>query len=208
MQRRQKINIEILKLPNASRLDEFDALANDKDITLRFINAREEIGSPELFIIPGTSKTIQDYIYLKRTGYSDKIRELAKKKVAIMGISGGFQMLGAKIIDIKGSEMLHSRCEGFSFLSMVTRLMPSKVEDDVEAMLLKNNCKVHGYESHIGRTKYLNGLEPMFTITKRGGIDVEIPDGAVNEDGKIFGTYIHGLFINTKFKDTFLSKLQ
>jgi len=208
MKKRQKINIEILKLPNASRLDEFDTLKNDKGIALRFINAKEEIGSPELFIIPGTSKTIQDYIYLKRNGYSDRIRELAKKKVTIMGISGGFQMLGAKIIDIKGSEMLHSRCEGFGFLNMVTRLMPSKVEDDVEAMMLNDSCKVSGYESHIGRTKYLSGLGPMFTITKRGGTDVEIPDGAVNADGKIFGTYIHGLFKNTKFKDILLSRLQ
>ncbi len=197
------MNITILKLPHTYDLDEFDPLAKSEDVRLSHVTPDNDPGDPDLLIIPDTSNSIKDMEYLNRSGYANKIRMLAKKGCSIFGISGGFQMLGTKIIDIKGSEYGLSRCEGLGFLNIVTRIMPSMTESKVECKF--NGCaSLTGFERHLGKTRYLKGSNPAFTITKRHDIEVEIPDGAINETGSIMGTYIHGIFDNDSFKEKFL----
>jgi len=93
--------------------------------------------------------------------------------------------------------------------------MPSMVDSKVEAVLLKNvrikserSQSISGFETHLGRTKYLGSSRPIFTITKRDGNDVEIPDGAINEEGNVIGTYIHGIFNNDHFRKQILHILR
>ncbi|MFH1753454.1 MAG: hypothetical protein ABH875_04660 [Candidatus Omnitrophota bacterium] len=208
-----KIDIEVLILPRASNLSDFDALAASQDVNLRFVNMGQNIEDPHVLILPGTKNTLLDYQYLKRAGYTNQIRRLAKKGRIIFGIGGGFQMLGTKIIDIKGSEYGISQSEGLGFFQIVTRLMVNIVSHAVEFQTLPGpladrmndtNSAHSGFETHLGRTKYLRGSRPLFNITKRDGIEVELSDGAVNEEGGIFGTYIHRVFENDAFKDGFI----
>ncbi len=202
-----KINIEVLYLPHISNFTDFDPFLKEEDVNLRYVKMGEKIGNPDLLIIPGTKNTIQDLVFLKRAGYTDKIRSLAKNGLSVMGICGGFQMLGTKIIDIKGSESSLSKCDGLSFFNIVTRLMPSKVTSQIEFEGY-GLSSLSGYEIHLGRTKYLNGSKSLFKITKRGQRKVEIPDGAINEKGNILGTYIHGIFDNDNFRSVFLNILR
>lgn len=217
MPQKRSIEIAIIKLPGASNLSDFTILSKEENVKLSFIQAGDKIGVPDLLILPGTKNSIQDFLYLKREGYADTIRSLAKRQTMIMGISGGFQMLGAKVIDIRGNEQMPSKCDGLSFFNIVTRLMPSKVTSKVEFLPLKNtstkndDCESYvlsGYEMHLGRTKYLKGSQPLFKIIKRDSKEVEIFDGAVNKEGNIFGTYIHGIFDNTAFRKNLLYRLE
>lgn len=214
---KKKVNIEVLYLPHISNFTDFDPFIEEEDVHLRYVRMGERIGSPDLLIIPGTKSTIQDMVFLKRAGYTDKIRSLAKNNTMVMGICGGFQMMGTKIIDIKGSESSFSKCDGLSFFNIVTRLMPSKVTSQVEFEPMQNaplnfkdngSSRLTGYEIHIGRTKYLTGSQPLFKITKRDDTGVEIEDGAVNTAGNILGTYIHGIFDNDNFRNLFLNTLR
>ncbi|MFH1847850.1 MAG: cobyric acid synthase [Candidatus Omnitrophota bacterium] len=213
----KKVAIEILLPPHASNLTDFDPLVNEAEVSVRFVKMGEAIGDPDLLILPGTKNTIQDIQFLKREGYIDSIKRALKKGSLILGICGCFQMLGKKVIDIKGSESGLSKCEGLSLFNIVTRIMPSKVTSQVEFEALgdtlpgsnkKGLCALKGFEIHLGRTKYLKGSKPLFKITKRGNREVEITDGAVNEDGNAFGTYIHGLFDNDTLRNTILNMVR
>ena len=216
MRERSLVDIAVIKLPMASSLKDFSLLSKEGGVTLKYVEKSGKVGNPRLLIIPGSRDTIRDITFLKESGIADRIRELEKKKkTVILGISGGFQMLGSKIIDIKGSEYRLSKCGGLNFLNIVTRIMPSCVASDVEVLPTKNfdskiggpNGCINGFETHSGRTKYLNGSEPIFMIKKRDGKNVEIPDGAMNKKGNVLGTYIHGIFDNENFRKRFLQYL-
>ncbi|MEE8359396.1 MAG: hypothetical protein V3S04_00555 [Candidatus Omnitrophota bacterium] len=212
------IDIEVLLLPHASNLADFDPLTACPDVNLRFIKMGQKIGDPHAFILPGTRNTLLDFQDIKKMGYTNEIRRLAKKGRTILGIGGGFQMLGTKIIDIKGSEYRLSQSGGLGFFQIVTRIMVMMVSHSVEFKPLSggplsekiggsNNAHT-GFETHLGRTKYLNGSRVLFNITKRDGIEVEVADGAKNADGNIFGTYIHRLFENRGFREGFIEMVK
>lgn len=211
-----KINIEVLYLPHISNFTDFDPLQKEDDVALRYVRMGEEIAEPDILIIPGTKNTISDLVYLKKAGYADKIRGLAKKGTFIIGICGGFQMLGRKIIDTKGSESYIAKTDGLSLFNIVTRIMPSKVTSHVEFSALRNprfqikgpSWPLTGYEIHLGRTKYLKGSQPLFKITKRGKSAVDIPDGAINKEGDVIGTYIHGIFENDAIRNALLNTVR
>ena len=212
-----KIAIEILYLPHISNFTDIDLLAAEKGVALRYVKMGEKITDPDCLIIPGTKNTISDYTYLKKYGYTQEIKTAVKRGVMLIGICGGFQMLGRKIIDIKGSESNLSQCEGLGLMNFVTRLMASKVVSQVkvrpserlrfvDASLAEK--ELSGYEIHTGRTKYLSGSAPAFKITSRLKTQTEIDDGAVSESGNVWGTYIHGLFDNASFMLAFLNHLR
>jgi len=198
----RKSKVRILKYPNASDLDEFDGLSKRDDVDLLISEDSNAINGADLVILPGTANTIQDYVYIKRSGATDKVRAAWKKGATVFGISGGFQMMGVKVIDIKGSEYSHSKCDGLGFFNIVTRIMPSVIESDCECAW--DGLSMRGFERHEGRTRYLKDSRPLFTITKRDGAEVEVFDGAANKEGTAFGTYIHGLFNNKDFCDRIL----
>jgi adenosylcobyric acid synthase len=215
--RNRKISVEVLLLPHASNLADFDPLRGEPGLNMRFVKMGERIGDPDLFILPGTKNTLLDFQSIKKAGYANEIRRLLKKKRAILGIAGGFQMLGTKIIDIKGSEYGLPQSEGLGFFYIVTRIMPSKISCRVQFEPLaerlaargRKGCDSYsGFEAHLGRTRYLNGAHALFKITKRDGVEVEISDGAVNEDGNVFGTYIHEIFKNDRFRKTFMGMVK
>lgn len=210
---RKKIKLEVIVLPQASNLEEFKPLCGLEDVSVRYVKEGQRLEDPDLLILPGTKNSLRGVLYIKKNGYSEAIRRAFKNNAVIMGISGGFQILGSKIIDIKGNESGLSKCEGLSYFNIVTRIMPSEVRAFVEFRTLPDVftdpvfCGSHplcGYESHRGRTKYLNGSMPLFTITKRGPLKVEMSEGAVNIKRNVFGTYIHGVFNNAAFKESFL----
>lgn len=214
---RNKINIEVVRLPHMSNFTDFDSLSREKDVALKYIKTSKQISNPDLLIIPGTKNTISDFCYLKREGYINKIKNCVRHGAMLIGICGGFQMLGLKIIDIKGNESGLSQCEGLGLLNFITRLMPSKVVSQVEAIAqpalsfagsTNSTNKLSGYEIHTGRTKYLKGSVPAFKLTKRLGTEIEVDDGAVNHNNQVWGTYMHGIFDNDSFRTSLLNHIR
>jgi adenosylcobyric acid synthase len=133
-----------------------------------------------------------------------------------MGICGGFQMLGRRISDPHGVESPLKEAEGLGLLDAVTVLLAHKETHQVEATLLPEafhavpRCRkeLTGYEIHMGETILGRNAKPFARITRRSGVDVEVIDGAVSPDGRVFGTYLHGILDNESFRTALVNRFR
>jgi len=210
---KRRINIEIIYLPHISNFTDFDLLEKEEDVSLRYVGRNRRIGNPDLLIIPGSKNTIDDLLYLEKTGYYSQILTLAKKGKVILGICGGYQMLGKEILDPHHIESKRGKIQGLGLLNITTILELSKITSQVKAHLIEKEFftveeEIAGYEIHMGTTKLLRGVKPWLIITRRSSQLVDIEDGAIDKEGKIMGTYIHGLFDNYQFRRAFLNYLR
>lgn len=204
-QRAKVIDVAVIKLPHISNFTDFDALENEPDVKLSYIDNSSQLDGPDMIIIPGTKNTIEDLLWLKRTGLAKHLLSTLNSKLSaiLIGICGGYQMLGEFIYDPHGIESSLKSVEGLGLLPIATELAPDKTLSQVKAKELATGLDVFGYEIHHGRTKYLASCERAFEIvgTKR-------LDGAKDKSGRIWGTYIHGLFDNHIYRRGFLNRLR
>ncbi len=206
----RRINIDIIYLPHISNFTDFDPLERESDVNLRYINKADELVRPDVIIIPGTKNTFADLGYLMRTGLSERILAITKNnaKTVLIGICGGFQMLGRKICDNTGIESKQKKAEGLGVLEMITDFKREKILARVKAKDIKSGLEVCGYEIRHGRARCLRGYNPVFKIIERQDKKTADFDGAVNRGGNIWGTYIHGLFDSGIFRRNFLNKVR
>jgi adenosylcobyric acid synthase len=215
------IDIAVIHFPRISNSTDFEPLQQEGGVRLRYVSARWELGNPDLIILPGTKNTIADLAYLKESGLAESIIKLSKKGMPVIGICGGYQMLGKKIEDPLHTESREESVPGLGLLDLITVFEPSKTTTQVSA---ETNCnkglleglegkKIVGYEIHMGQSERGNDI-PAFRILKKG-LDKSNPllklnyfDGSLGEDGNILGTYIHGLFDSVEFRKSFLSVLR
>ncbi len=206
------VTIAVIKLPHISNFTDFDPLEREPGVTVNYIEPTDPIGHHDVIIIPGSKNTIEDLNFLKRNGYMEDIRGLKERGSIIVGICGGFQMLGRTIKDPGSVESSLGSIEGLGLLDMETRFSKKKATFQVEAEEMNRNGEdqfpetLRGYEIHMGRTKLMSG-EPLFKISKKSGKRCAFFDGAVSQDGKVWGTYIHGLFDNDGFRKRFIRKV-
>lgn len=207
----EKISIAVIHLPHISNFTDFDVLEKEKDVSLRYVQDGDALGNPDLIIIPGTKNTIDDLWYLKETGLANQI--VSTPYSLLIGICGGYQMLGQEIQDPYGVESSMGKIEGLGLLNIITTLEKDKTTFQIKAVLETdvfniNNLKIEGYEIHAGNTLLLENTRSLFRIVKRGGKKVDILDGVISQDSKIMGTYIHGLFDNDSFRYALLNYLR
>ena len=208
------ISIEALYLPHVSNFTDFDRLEAENDVQLRYVKPGQSIGNPDVLIIPGSKNTIWDLNYLKEAAYLNRIKELADNGCFIVGICGGYQMLGKGIKDVYAVESTTPETEGLGLLNITTELLPNKITHQVKFEVMdklpftKDNALLTGYEIHAGRTTYLGECKPIFGIIRRQKCSVKVDDGAVNEQGNIWGTYIHGIFDNDQFRRAFINHVR
>ena len=203
------IDIAVIKLPHISNFTDIDPLKNEKDVSIRFIESKEEFGNPDILIIPGSKNTIGDLIALRKTGLEDLIKEYSNIG-NIIGICGGYQMLGRWIKDPYGVETDEKEIEGMNLLDIGTVFNEEKTTTRIEAETigLKGNMKVYGYEIHMGICEYGDKAKKLFEIVDKNGEKADYPDGTVNEKGNIIGTYIHGIFDGTEFREYILNNIR
>jgi len=198
--KKDTINIAVILLPHISNFTDFKPLEMEKDVHLRYIRPGESIGMADLVIIPGSRNTLEDLEYIRREGLDGEILDHVKNGGWLMGICGGYQMLGTNIHDPHGMEK-QGMIKGLGYLPVETVMERKKITYQVEFTILSplfSPLKGKGYEIHMGRSKYTQGCMPLLRITSRNNMQVDIPDGVVS--GKVFGTYIHGLFENDPFR--------
>jgi adenosylcobyric acid synthase len=208
------IDVAVIRLPHISNYDDFDPL-EEQDCTVRYVNRASELGNPDLLILPGTKSTIADLIYLQQQGLAQAIIQLARSGIPVIGVCGGYQMLGKNIHDPDKVESKHGSIAGLGLLNNMTIFNHRKTTTQVKARvaadegLLKGlkGIEVTGYEIHMGQTSNQK-CQPAFQIleTPRGKVDYF--DGAVSSDGFVFGSYIHGLFHNASFTHHLLNRLR
>jgi adenosylcobyric acid synthase len=205
--------IGVIALPHMANFTDFDALALEPAVSLAYLEKPGEMAAADLLILPGTKQTLDDLQWLEHRGFAGELRRLSKIGMPIIGICGGFQMLGISIEDPQGIEnqSTPSSRQGLGFLPARTVLHPEKIVRRVQGRLRRNffrddsspQVPFEGYEIHLGETLYETGARPLADIERQGTME-SVPDGAVSESGRVFGTYVHGFFDNDDFRHAFI----
>jgi adenosylcobyric acid synthase len=204
------LNISVVRLPRISNSTDFEAFENEPDVTLHYISTVPESNQPipDAVILPGTKSTVDDLAFLRTSGLETYLRRMRDMKVAIVGVCGGFQMLGTRILDPGNVEASETVTEGLGFLPVVTEFEARKQTVRVRGVSLRSGVEITGYEIHMGHTTLAENLQPLFTIRDEHGNSAERNEGCVSVDGLVWGTYIHGLFDSATFRREFLNQLR
>ncbi len=194
------LKVQVVHLPRISNFTDFNPLELDDDVNLTYINKPEELNEPDLLIIPGSKNTIEDLLHLRQSGWEKPLRDYAGNCGLLIGICGGFQMLGQRILDPQKNESAFPEVRGFGFLDMDTIIEKEKLTRQVEAIWcysdevyfagMEERPPLTGYEIHMGRTDYRSVRHPVFVQTTGRW------EGAISERGNVLGTYLHGIFDN------------
>jgi adenosylcobyric acid synthase len=207
-----QIDIVVIRLPRISNFTDFDILKREKDVSVRFVDDEQFIGKPNLIIIPGSKNTIGDLRFIKENGIADTIKNLARNGTMVIGICGGYQMLGKEISDPENAESKIAQIEGLGLIDVRTIFMQQKNTYQIKARLHGNQgsrldpndfntrSELTGYEIHMGETELLNGTLPFLKIIERADKEVCMDDGAISDDRNVIGTYVHGIFDNDEFR--------
>lgn len=209
----KRIHIGILKLPRISNFTDFDPLQTEPDVILSYVEMPEQLNDLDVLILPGSKSTIADMYFLMERGLYDGIKAF---KGHIIGICGGYQMLGQRILDPNGIESSIKEATGLELLPVETEILLEKethqalayLEEAGQSIAPECNGVMTGYEIHMGNTTYLSAPRPFARIFRRGETSVTIEDGTVSPDGRIFGTYLHGIFENLRFKEIYLNRIR
>ena len=203
------IDVAVIMFPHISNFTDIDCLKCEEDVSVRFITSKEEFGKPDLLIVPGSKNTIEDLNCIRNSGLEEEIIKYSKTG-EILGICGGYQMLGMKISDPLNVESGMESIKGMGILNTETTIESEKVMTRVEGHITLPNFKGHiyGYEIHMGRTIVSDESSNFINITKENGIVISKLDGVYNEKETIFGTYIHGILDSTDFREYLLNKIR
>jgi len=198
------IDVAVVRLSHISNFTDFDPLAGEPGVRVRYVRDAASLGRPDLLIIPGSKNTIGDLIEMRRSGLEAAMRDYYNTGGRVAGICGGYQMLGRVIRDPHGVETAFEECRGMGLLDVETTLEREKVTTQITARTTgKEHDGISGYEIHMGRSALGGSVKPMFVVEDKDGRTHE--DGAVSPDGRVWGTYIHGVFDSDDFRAAILA---
>ncbi|MGY3451366.1 cobyric acid synthase [Bradyrhizobium sp. USDA 4353] len=198
----QRPKAVVLAYPRISNFDEFDPLRLEDGIDLHFLRPGTPIpGDAAIVILPGSKATIADLAALRETGWDVDLVAHLRRGGRVLGICGGYQMLGQAISDPDGREGEPASVEGLGLLDVTTTLTDDKALREVQGTLMHDQVSFRGYEMHIGRTEGPATESPFLTFADGR------TDGAVAADGQIAGCYVHGLFADDGLRAHWLRQL-
>ncbi len=217
-----RLDVVVIKLPRISNFTDFDLLSREPGVSLRYVKEAGDIGSPDLIIIPGTKGTINDLNFINNNGIARAVCDRANNGSLIIGICGGYQMLGNEIRDPLHVESTKDSVSGLALINAVTDFAPEKATHQAKAKVVPGALpfevdeELAGYEIHMGVTrlndfssedgsdvkKCSNGASQFLNIIKRSNEDVNIIEGITvfNDKISLIGTYLHGIFDNDIFR--------
>ncbi len=201
-----RIRVDVVLHPRMSNFTDFDALEAEPDVQLRYLE-RPDGRIPDALILPGTKSTIADLRRLKQSGFAAHASRCREKGAAVVGICGGFQMLGTRVLDPDHVESESDSEPGLGLLPTETVFAEEKVTAQVSGVHLASGVEVSGYEIHMGRPPK-TAASPLLRITERLGRSVSDFDGAQATDGRVWGTYLHGVFDSPGFRRDFVDGLR
>jgi len=186
-----KITIAVVVLPHISNHTDFDSLRLHPEIDLIYVRIFDDLPPCDLVILPGSKSVMTDLSHLKENNWLIKLQRHVRYGGKLLGICGGFQMLGEQLTDPEGIESTNPQMTGLAFADFSTRLTSEKQLKQVTGKARFADCEVSGYEIHCGISEGRALKHSAFDL-KEG--DSSRADGFVSEDGLIMGTYVHGLF--------------
>jgi len=193
------VTIAVLQLPRISNFDDFDPLAAEKDVKLLMVRRGEVIpGDADLVIIPGSKATIADLAALRAEGWDIDLKAHLRRGGRVLGVCGGYQMLGSTIEDPQGIEGVAGGVAGLGLLDVSTIMAPKKTLLAVSGTKIDVNAPFSGYEMHIGVTSGPDTARPVLRF------DTGQLDGARSADDRVRGVYVHGLFADDRQRAAWL----
>jgi adenosylcobyric acid synthase len=206
------VDIAVVHLPHIANFDDFDPLNHEPGVRLRYVSSVAELGDPDAIVLPGTKSTVADLDWLRKVGLASAVEKRASQGTRVVGICGGYQMLGHVIRDPQHVESQQEIAVGLGLLPVETAFEGEKemhratarVEGGPGWLATVAGQMVTGYEIHMGRTQ---GSAPWLTLTERSSQPAVVADGSVSDDGEIWGCYLHGLFANVAFRRAWLGSM-
>ena len=183
--------IVVIRLPHISNFTDFDSLSKLSGLDVYFIEKVQDLCGFKAVILPGSKNTRSDLDWLHATGWSRIINDYADQKGHILGICGGYQIMGHAVHDPDGLEGYPGKSKGLMLLPVETVLKAPKTT--TRSRFFWQDVEGTGYEIHMGQTRRFDG-KPLFNVFERNRIRCETEDGCLTQDSRIMGTYIHGMF--------------
>ncbi len=208
------LDVTVIRLPHIANFDDFDPLSREAGVNVRYVSEVLDLGHPDLILIPGTKTTMSDLGWLRRQGLDRSIVALRESGTPVLGICGGYQILGERILDPDGVESPLKEAKGLGLLPVTTVFEGEKATHQVTATVVTGlgllegsaGSELKGYEIHMGKTGGNAPCSP-FHIRQRSGLGVDYNDGCIDSSGRTLGTYMHGLFHNNALRQGMLARL-
>lgn len=194
----------LIAVPHLNRIanfDDLDPLAQETGVTLKIVKPGQPLPvEADLIILPGSKATIADLAHFRAQGWDIDLAAALRRGARVLGLCGGYQMLGREIADPEGIEGKPGSVPGLGLLDLTTTMTPDKRVTETEALHPASGTRVRGYEIHLGATSGPDRALPMFTVAGQ-------PEGAIRADGRVMGSYLHGMFTEDAFRRAFLGGL-
>ena len=196
-----KFLIAVPHLNRIANFDDLDPLALEPGVTLKIIPPGQPLPvEADLVILPGSKATIADLAHFRAQGWDIDLAAALRRGARVLGLCGGYQMLGREIADPDGIEGKPGSVVGLGLLDITTVMTTEKRVTETSALHLASGTQVKGYEIHLGRSDGPDRDRPMFTVEGQ-------PEGAMRADGRVMGSYLHGMFTEDAFRRAFVTGL-
>ena len=210
------LRIGVVRLARLSNYTDFDPLEREPGVDLLYLEDPADIDSLDLLILPGTKNTLDDLDRLHRIGFAAAIREYHARGGTVVGICGGYQMLGHRVNDPDGVESSQRSVSGLGLLDSETTMAADKQTHLCEGMFhaaaqaagFTAGAHLSGYEIHMGETTQGGKDLPLLRLTRRSGEATATDEGAVSGDGRAWGTYLHDIFAVAAVRQGLLDRLR
>jgi len=200
------IDVAVISLSKISNFTDFHSLEIQPDVSVRYVRNVSQLGNPDILIIPGSKNTNEDMEFLRDSGLNKAIIDAHNKGSLVIGICGGYQILGERLSDPDNVESELSEQQGLGLLDASTVFTDTKTTTqavaEVDGQILK------GYEIHMGKTVLSGTTKPFSKIISTNGEPESRLDGGVNDDQTVFGTYLHGIFDNSVWTRQLLNNIR
>ncbi|NJK47447.1 cobyric acid synthase CobQ [Candidatus Gracilibacteria bacterium] len=205
-----ELRIAIVRLPRISNFTDFDPLDAESSVSLKYVGLQDSLGHPDAVIIPGSKTTIADLIALHESGMAAKLQDYAEAGGIVLGICGGFQMLGQVVLDPDRIESDDDEYPGLNLLPIATIISRDKVarQRQVVSNYPQSGLPITGYEIHQGTTKLVESAKKPSGKLNYSFLFNDSNLGLVNDSQSVWGCYLHGLFDNGPWRRSWLNYLR
>ncbi len=204
------VDVAIVQLPHIANFTDFSPLVSDPGVAVRYVRSPVQAGNPDLLILPGTKNTIGDMQFMKEMGWYRYAQSFHEEGGLILGLCGGFQMLGTRLLDPDHIESPIEEIEGLGFIQATTlmenkKITRRRIRPTLSSSIFEEGLEVDGYEIHSGRTQFQKEYPLLFQPSNG---DCPSSLGLCNEEGNVIGTYLHGFLDNDPIREGFLNYIR
>ncbi len=202
------ITVGVIRFPRISNYTDFEPLEDEPGVAVDYLEYPQTAASLDVLVLPGSKNTTADLQWLRRAGWDAYIQRHRRRGGWIVGVCGGYQMLGHEIADPDEVESRSHSTAGLGLLDVRTRFEREKITSRVNAQEQFSGVAVCGYQIHCGRVSRGANTRPFLRLVQREGAATDEFEGACSEDGRVVGTSVHGLFDSAALRRSFINRVR